>query len=828
MDLHLFLVVLGLFVLLFIASLLLPVARRLNFPFTVMLAAVGVILGVMVLLIPDKSGGGIAGDFLYAIENLNITSEAVFFLFLPALIFESAMSINVRHLIKDLRPILMLAVIGLLISTFAIGFAVEAISGIGFVACLLLGAIVSATDPVAVVAIFKDLGAPKRLTILVEGESLFNDATAIVLFTILAAVMVAGADASAGSAAINFIKVFFGGIAVGLVASRAMAGLIGKMRNMPLVEVTLTVVLAYISFLVAEHYLHVSGVMAVVTAGLVMGSYGRTKVSPKTWHLLHETWEQLGFWANSLIFFLVGILVPRVLKEFTVEQAVWLIVLVFVAFAARATVLFGILPVMIRLRLSHGVSRAYKTIMFWGGLRGAVSLALALVIFETNGVDQEIKNFIIVLVTCFVLITLFVNATTIRFVILMFGLDKLSPADAAVRDRVMFLSLDRIEKEIQEVSEAQQVNPEIARDISNDYTNRLMILERRMKADDELGAQERVRIGLTTLVNREREIYLKRFSDGVASDNITRALLASTDTLEDAIKIEGLKGYNEAVSQKLGFGLSFRLSMYLQRNFGFTSALTGQLAERFEVLIATQSGLHELSAVTADSMESLIGTEAAMSLSKALEARLEATDKALDALRLQYPEYFDSVQRYYLGRVATRLEDIEYRRMLSEQFISPEVYSDLIQDLDNRVRKFQIMPKLDLGLKPEVMLARVPFFSELDQNILKEISTLLHPRLALPDEKIVRKGEAGDTMYFVSTGAVEVNIGKEPIRLGSGDFFGEIALLKDIPRVADVTAIAYCQLLMLNAREFKSLMERLPKLRDTIDRVAAERLGEES
>ena len=352
---------LGLFVLLLIASLLQPVARRLNFPFTVLLAAAGVVLGVIVLVIPDKSNAGIAGDFLHAIENLDITSEAVFFLFLPALIFESSMSINVRHLLKDIKPILMLAVIGLLISTFAVGFAMQWISGIGFVACLLLGAIVLATDPVAVVAIFKDLGAPKRLTILVEGESLFNDATAIVLFIILAAVMVGTAEASAGSAAVEFIKVFFGGIAVSLVASRSMAWLIGTMRNMPLVEVTLTVVLAYLSFLIAEHYLHVSGVMAVVTAGLVMGSYGRTKVSPATWHALHETWEQLGFWANSLIFFLVGILVPNVLKDFTGEQAVWLVVLVAVAFAARFAVLFGILPLMIRAKLSANVSGAFES-----------------------------------------------------------------------------------------------------------------------------------------------------------------------------------------------------------------------------------------------------------------------------------------------------------------------------------------------------------------------------------------------------------------------------------------------------------------------------------
>ena len=826
MDLHLFLVVLGLFVLLLIASLLQPVARRLYFPFTVLLAAAGVVLGVIVLVIPDKSSAGIAGDFLHAIENLDITSEAVFFLFLPALIFESAMSINVRHLLKDIKPILMLAVIGLLISTFAVGFAMEAISGFGFVACLLLGAIVSATDPVAVVAIFKDLGAPKRLTILVEGESLFNDATAIVLFIILAAVMVGTADASAGSAAVDFIKVFFGGIAVGLVASRSMAWLIGTMRNMPLVEVTLTVVLAYLSFLIAEHYLHVSGVMAVVTAGLVMGSYGRTKVSPATWHALHETWEQLGFWANSLIFFLVGILVPNVLKDFTGEQAVWLVVLLAVAFAARFAVLFGILPLMIRAKLSANVSGAFRAIMFWGGLRGAVSLALALVIFETDGVEQEVKNFIVVLVTCFVLFTLFINATTIRFVMAMFGLDKLSPADLAVRDRVMSLSLSRIRDEIHDVAEAQQVAPKLATEISDDYTKRLDALEHQMANTAELSEDDRVKIGLGTLVNREREIYLKRFSDGVASDDITRALLAGTDTVEDGMKADGVQGYEEAVAQKLGFGLAFRTAMYLQRKFGITGFLQNQLAERFEVLIATQTGLRQLLDVTAKSMESLLGAEAAERLEEIVRRRAAVTDKALDALKLQYPEYSDAVQRCHIGRVAVRLEDLDYRRMLSEQLISPDVYNNLVGDLDIRARDFETMPELDLGLKPEIMVAKVPFFADLDRARIRQIVALLRPRLVLPGEKVITKGETGDAMYFVSTGALEVDIGDSPIRLGSGDFFGEIALVRDAPRNADVTALSYCQILMLNSREFRTLMESQPDLKATIERVVAERLGD--
>ncbi len=827
MEHQIYLVVLGLFALLLIASLLHPLSRRINFPFTVLLALAGVVLGVIVMFVPNPQSAGLVGEFLFSLKTLDITSDAVFFLFLPALIFESAMSINVRHLMKDISPILMLAVIGLLISTFAVGAALTSVSDVGFVACLLLGAIISATDPVAVVAIFKDLGAPKRLTILVEGESLFNDATAIVLFTILAGVLIAGTEASAGSAFVDFIRVFFGGIAVGLVAARAVAWIIGQLRNMPLVEITLTVVLAYLSFLIAEHYLHVSGVMAVVTAGLVMGSYGRTKVSPATWHGLHETWEQLGFWANSLIFFLVGILVPQVLKDMTVGQAIALIVLVAVAFTARFVVLFGVLPVMIRMRLAQPVSAAFRTIMFWGGLRGAVSLALALLIFENAGVSEEIKHFVVVIVTCFVLVTLFINATTIRFIMEIFGLDKLSPADAAVRDRVMALSLAGIKEQIQTVTEAQQMAPELSRALVDDYDRRLSAIESQIEHSVALSDDDRVKIGLGTLVNRERQAYLKRFSDGVSSDEITRALLHQVDVLEDGLKSGGVDGYEAAVRERLGFDLGVRLAMTIQRRFGSTALLARRLAERFEVLIAAQSAMRELSAYAAANLGSVIGDTAVAQLEQVLATRQELTDRAVEALKLQYPDYYDAVQRCHLGRVATRLEDLNYRRMLSEQVISEAIFDTLQSELDRRASELDTTPQLDLGLEPEKMVAKVPFFEQLDQARIREIAAQLKPRLVLPDEFVVRKGDTGDAMYFVSTGAVEVQVaGGEPVRIGSGDFFGEIALVRETPRVADVRALGYCQVLALYARDFRRLMERNPDLRETIERVAAERLSD--
>ncbi|MDX1653826.1 MAG: cation:proton antiporter, partial [Candidatus Competibacteraceae bacterium] len=453
-----FSLILGLAGLLTIASFLLPIARRLNFPYTVLLAVAGSVLGGIVLLVKDVQGLWLLGDFLEALDRFDITSELVFFVFLPTLIFESTLNISVRHLLEDIGTILILAVVGLLISTFVVGLAVREVSSVGLVACLLLGAIVSATDPVAVVAIFKDLGAPKRLTILVEGESLFNDATAIVLFTILAGTLMGESETGVLAGAVDFLRVFCGGILVGMANAWIVIAIIGRLHKMPLIEITLTVCLAYFAFLLAEHYLHVSGVMAVVSAGLMVRSQGRTKVSPATWHTLTETWEQLGFWANSLIFFLVGLLVPEVLLDFVGVEFTTLLVLVVAAFGARAVVLYGLLPGLARLGIGQRISLKFRTVMFWGGLRGAVSLALALVILESPRVDPALKEFIAVLVTGFVLFTLFVNATTMPLLMKLLGLDKPPSREQAMRNRIMALSLSHIRDDLNRAAEAYRID----------------------------------------------------------------------------------------------------------------------------------------------------------------------------------------------------------------------------------------------------------------------------------------------------------------------------------------------------------------------------------
>ena len=233
---------------------------------------------------------GILSDFLISLNSFHLSSDAVLFIFLPVLVFEAALGIDSHRLIDDIGPILWLAIIGLLISALIVGFALHWVSGVSLIVCLLLGTIVSATDPVAVMAIFRELQAPKRLSVLVEGESLFNDATAIVLFGILISMLTENFNVEILSGFTSFLKVFLLGIFIGLLMGYLFCFVLSGMGKYPLVQITLTLSLAYFSFVFSEHYLHVSGVMAVVGSAIVVGSYGHSTLAPATLEKLQETW----------------------------------------------------------------------------------------------------------------------------------------------------------------------------------------------------------------------------------------------------------------------------------------------------------------------------------------------------------------------------------------------------------------------------------------------------------------------------------------------------------------------------------------------------------
>ena len=438
-----------------------------------------------------------------------------------------------------------------------------------------------------------------------------------------------------------------------------------------------------------------------------------------------------------------------------------------------------------------------------------------------------LKSFVVVLVTGFVLFTLFVNAPTMRILMHLVGIDKLEPADLAIRNRVMASSLANIGDSVREFAQRCDLDPALAREVLGYYEQRSGVADASISEVGELNHEDWVRIGLVTLVHAERMTYLRQFTEHLLSGSVTRLLLLMCDHMYDGLKAGGSAAFGRTVAETLNFDWRFRTAIFLHCRLGLTGPLGDRLADRFEVLLSSELVLRQMPVDYHARIEVLIGKSAAKDALKCFAERLAETDKALDALRLQYPEYAKELERRHLGRLALRLEQLEYQNMREEAMISHEVFNDLQVEFHSRVQEFDHRPTLDHGLEPVTLLRQVSYLAQLDEDRLTEIATLLAPQLALPGENLVRKGDAGDAMYFISTGAVEVDLHPEPVRLGSGDFFGELALLTDAPRNATVTALCYCNVLTLAARDFRNFLERNPALREAIHSIARDRIGKD-
>ena len=371
--------------------------------------------------------------------EFKITPNILLYVLLPALLFDAALNMDVSLLKKNLVPILTLAAPGLIIATFITAGVVMWLSPLAFLPALAFGALISTTDPVAVISLFKEVGAPKRLVMLVDGESLFNDATAIVAFLVVMG-LVSGGVLTTGSfvkAGFDFTYVFVGGFVIGAVLGWIIIQMLSVAKGDPFLEMTFTTVAAYFSFVLAQFYLELSGVMAVVGTGMVIAYYSVSHYSAAGRNYMKMFWSFASFITNSLIFLMLGITESnRIMHEglrwevLTNVGAAILGVLI-----ARGVVVFGIIPLLNKLPKAHKINFANQTIIFWGGLRGALpmGLAISLTADAFGPGSAGIRNTIIDMTFGVVIFTLLVQGTTVKWLIKRLGLDKPSKTELSAR-----------------------------------------------------------------------------------------------------------------------------------------------------------------------------------------------------------------------------------------------------------------------------------------------------------------------------------------------------------------------------------------------------------
>ncbi|MDS1139524.1 cation:proton antiporter [Pusillimonas sp. SM2304] len=813
--------VFGLAGLLALVSFMPPVAGRLHLPYSVLLAIVGFVLGLIIHV--HGWAPLVMSDFLDSLQNFEVSSETFLFVFLPILLFETALSMNVRRLLDDIGPILMMAIVAVVVCTLAVGFSISAVSGYGLVVCLMLGAIVATTDPIAVVGVFREVGAPKRLTTLVEGESLFNDAASIALYSVLLTVMYGGGTLSTGKVFYSFVFSFIGGGLAGFLMGRLASGLFIWLRGWPTAEITLTVALAYLTFYISEHYLGVSGVVATVIAGLVVGSTGRTRMSPATFEQLSSSWSQFGFWANSLIFVFAAMLIPRMMADITWTQVLLVLLVFAVTLLARALMVFGVLPLLGLTRFGTKVSPAYRIVMWWGGLRGAVSLALALAVTEQHNVPYEARQFIAVATTGFVLMTLFINGVSLRKLIGRLGLNQLSPFERTLRNQAVVVALEDLREKTQEIAEYEHIGQDARDRVQSVFDATLASVDGGELA--QLSLDQKVSMGLAVVAAREEELFFDTLKAQVVDWRTAESLLARAERLSDAVRAGGLQGFEAAIAADLRYSSNFRLALRLHYLFGFQEWLRRELAKRFTNLMCKRSVAQQLIRFAEKEIQPLLGPEATGIIIEAHKHRLVLLESALQAMSLQYPVFAQWLQEAYLGRMARALERLRYRDMLSQFLITGEMYSDLVKQIDLRWEHVQKHPALDIAMSASDLVGRIPLFGGLSPEALKSIGKLLKPRLAVPGQHIRMQIGRSRAMYIVASGAVTLDLPDgTTVELGTGEIFGEMALLAGAEFEAKATSLGYSRLLMLLEGDFDTLLDRDPVLREKVETVARQRL----
>jgi CPA1 family monovalent cation:H+ antiporter len=392
-------------VLLLVACLIAMLSRRLGLPYIVGL----VVAGFLIALLPNS-------------PDVPLSRDLIFNILLPPLVFEAALQLEWKRFRAELPLTLTLAFLGVAIAAAVVAAGMHAIVGWSWIGAALFGVLIAATDPVSVIASFREMGAQPRVSMVVESESLLNDGVAAVGFAVLSAVA-AGASPDAGSVIPAFLWTLAGGIVIGLAISAAILLIVGRTDD-PLVEITLTTIAAYGSFLLAEHF-HASGIISALTAGLVIGSGGSRFLSRSGRDRVHWAWEYFAFLANSFVFILIGLNeAGQPLHRLGASAAVVAILLVI---AGRG---LSIYPFAALFRWSRWrLTAAYQHTLFWGGLRGALALALALAV--PSAVPE--RNAIILAAFAVVAFSILVQGLTMPSLIRKLELGRKQPAPAVAR-----------------------------------------------------------------------------------------------------------------------------------------------------------------------------------------------------------------------------------------------------------------------------------------------------------------------------------------------------------------------------------------------------------
>ncbi len=809
----------GILILLFVALALVlgagtrHVLKGTPIPYSVALLVMGLGLGVA-----DRAG--LLANFFPLLDHsvdlvANIDPHLILFLFLPTLIFESAFAMEVHLFRRTFSQIAILAVPGLIVCTLLTAWLAHGAFpwNWSWGVALMFGALISATDPVAVVALLKEQSSRKRLETLIEGESLLNDGTAIVLFTLFYGMALATGGASEFSlfgTVVQFTWVVALGLVIGLALGMLALVWIGRVFNDEMIEITVTVAVAYLVFFIAEGMFHVSGVVGIVALALLFASVGRTRISPEVGGFLHHFWELLAYIANTVIFLLVGIVIADRVKVDSLE--LWLVLgaLYVCLFLIRGGSILLFNPILKRIGI--GITREKSIVLTWGGLRGAVALALALVVAQDPNMPPGVGETVLFLCAGIVVMTILINGMTMPMMFRWLGLDSLPASKQATIDKARVSIREDLEKVVPELKSNQFLQmADWAHIRANTELSALPPESALAEAEDkdyETAYRRR-------LLEAERKSYWVQYQQGLLSGSAVNKLV---EAVEHALDGDPQIGPREDLHQLwrspgwLGWALQYGAFRNLAISSAFDRLALGYDAARGFIIAQDEISRY---------VDQLAPSEAAATRARGeILQNKRDTFLRVEELRASFPEILAGLETQAATRVLLNRERAVIQRLVGAGVLDKPEAERLVDEVEHKMKALRNLPLNVPKIDARTMLARVDWIAGLPEEMAARLARLAEVTIHAADEDLLHAGKSAPALLVISRGSVEELSGDPPASQieevhGAGAVLGEHSIVEGHHQRGVRTATPV-EAVWLKGNGLKTILAESPQLKAAI------------
>nr|UUA47112.1 salt overly sensitive 1 [Lilium pumilum] len=733
-------------------------------PYTVALLILGIALGSLEYGTSHGLGKIGAGIRIWA----NINPNLLLSVFLPALLFESSFAMEVHQIKRCMVQMLLLAGPGVLISTFCLGAALKFTFPYGWnwKTSLLLGGLLSATDPVAVVALLKELGASKKLSTIIEGESLINDGTAIVVYQLFYK-MVFGQSFNVGEIIKFLSQVSFGSVALGLAFGIASVLWLGFIFNDTVIEITLTLAVSYIAFFTAQDGVEVSGVLTVMTLGIFYAAVARTAFKGDSQKSLHHFWEMVAYIANTLIFILSGVVIAEGVlhhdNHFERHGTSWGYLMLLYVFVLLSRVIVVALLFPFLQYFGYGLDWKESIILIWSGLRGAVALSLSVSVKRaSDNLDQsylkaEVGTLFVFFTGGIVFLTLIVNGSTTQFFLQLLGMDKISTEKIRMLNYTRYEMLNKALEAFGDLGDDEELGPAdwptVQRYITclNDLGEGQVHPHNVSESEHHLQSMN-LRDIRVRLLNGVQAAYWEMLEEGRITQNIATLLMRSVDEAMDVVSSERLcdwKGLNANVH----FPRYYR---FLQSSRLPRRIVTYFTVERLETACYICAAFLRAHRIARRQLHDFIGdSEIASNVILESDEEGEEARKFLENVRVTFPQVLRVVKTKQvtysiLNQLSNYVQSLEKTGLLEQKemlHLDDAVQTDLKKLLRNPpiVR----MPKMSDLLRVHPLLGALP------SALCEPLESATKEAMKIRGITLYKEGSKPNGIWLISTGVVK-------------------------------------------------------------------------